>query len=83
MNIKELYKDKRNAYSQAHDLLENAKNESRKLNDEELGQYEKHVKDVEDIQRNIDALKKDEELRAQNSEPVIVNKKTITKEERK
>lgn len=70
MTINDLYKQKRQAFYNAEDLIKKAEEENRKLDDDQLKQYNAYIDEMNSIQGNIDALKKADEMRSFNSEQV-------------
>ena len=81
MNIQSLYKEKRELWYQAEDLLKTAEAENRELTTDQLTQYNKILDSMNAKQANIDAMKKAEELRSENRETIVDEKKPVTVEE--
>ena len=81
MNIQSLYKEKRELWYQAEDLLKTAEAENRELTTDQLTQYNKILDSMNSKQANIDAMKKADELRSENRETIVDEKKPITVEE--
>ncbi len=83
MNLNDLYRQKQQAWYSAEDLIKNAEAENRTLNDDELKTWNKALDDMNNIEANIQAVRKADELRSVNATIVpTFDNKPMTAEER-